>query len=149
MENPARYWRDIMIREIYLSLKIMHEDMDAFLLAHSISNYQESISWMEQGRTKNHIESNLTKSYSYSIFISAIAMFTFGHLEVVEDILKYLPSDELPVRIYKSTLRALMPLPEELKSSRNWKGIIAWILQNRDDLIWSEETGRYVKRASG
>ena len=36
-------------------------------------------------------------------------------------------------------------MPYELKTSRIWTTIFAWILQNRDRLIWSEELGCYLK----
>ena len=109
---------------------------------------QEMQSWREQAgkRKLSKHEQEQQLICSRGIYLASVALLSFGRMEVVEDILPNAPPGEYPIRHYLSILRDLFPLPADLKTPPQyaWADIVAWVLQNRELLGWSEEEGRFV-----
>ena len=77
------------------------------------------------------------------VFLLASGLFAYGHIEVAEDLLDYLPSSG-GIRHLALALQALLPLPQDIDPRIDPEPIRQWLQHNRDNLRWSESRGTYV-----
>ena len=83
------------------------------------------------------------KKSKVAIFMASIGMFCFGHLDVIDDIIKYFNLVPRPVKVMVWVLRELLPLPQEIGIDTP-DLLKQWLFDNRDRLEWSEEKGKYL-----
>lgn len=90
-------------------------------------------------------------SYGVPVFVSGLLLLTYGELNVLDEVLEYIPPlDRHPV-MFLSKLYLLMPIP--------WRGdqfpyraedleyITNWVKQYKDRLVWDEHETCYVLSA--
>jgi hypothetical protein len=79
-------------------------------------------------------------------FVAAAALFTFGRLDVAEDILDNIPEGRGSVRRLAWALQALMSVPEGMDALKNPDAMREWLRENAGNLRWDEDAGRYLPK---
>jgi hypothetical protein len=70
-------------------------------------------------------------------------LFCFGHIEAIDDIIKYFKFVPRPIKIMAWVLRELLPLPQDIGIDTP-DLLKQWISDNKNRLEWSEEKGKYL-----
>jgi hypothetical protein len=79
-----------------------------------------------------------------AVYRLAVALLTYGRLEMVEDIVKLLPGDRDPSRMLARSLHALLPLGADLDVyTTRAAAVLDWLAQNTRRLRWNETAGRF------
>ncbi|MFC0105154.1 hypothetical protein [Kibdelosporangium aridum] len=74
-------------------------------------------------------------------FVLAVGLLTFGHIEVVADIVAGMPPDRHPARILARAVDALIPTGGDVLSDP--RGVAAWVAEHAAELVWNEQTGLF------
>jgi hypothetical protein len=74
-------------------------------------------------------------------FVMAVALLTFGHVDVVDEILANLPPVGHPARILARSVDALLPTNGD--TLRDPDAVRAWFVEHRDRLSWNEQRGQF------
>ena len=72
------------------------------------------------------------------MYILGAGLLTYGHMEVVEDILDNIPDTKGQVRRCVLTVTTLLPVPTVLDPFRDTAAVKQWFLENRDGLYWDQ-----------
>lgn len=111
-----------------------------------------------EARTEDWIEKQLSElgggaEDRFARYIFASGLLAYGRLEMVDEILEAIPAVTLwgsdkAVFLGSNAIRALLPIPEELRGEASWYshvdviGVRKWLHQHRDELRW--DAGRFV-----
>jgi hypothetical protein len=74
-------------------------------------------------------------------FVVAVALLTYGHLEVVDEILALIPTGNHPARVLARSVDELLPTGGD--ALRDTDAVRAWLENHRTELAWNETTGRF------
>jgi hypothetical protein len=77
-----------------------------------------------------------------SIFVLAIALLTYGRLDMADLIIANAPPPRSHLAGLLSALRDLLPLPANI-DVRDGAAVRCWLQSQRDDLVWNEHAGRF------
>lgn len=145
-DNPARFYRDAT-RQVclrYQSLVGSGSQNDAHFLSYLEQRYQEE---------KDHLarlkQEGLPKPQEpiarLGLLILAVGLFTYGRLEVVEDILDSIPPSELRVGRLAWCLNGMLPLPASIGDVlQDSDSVKVWVSSHRDSLHWDDQKGVFV-----
>jgi hypothetical protein len=86
------------------------------------------------------------KGSGIEVFLFASGLLTFGHIEVVEDILDNIPEGKGHVRRLAYTVTTLLPAPKELDVFENTEAIKNWFHENQDKLHWNSQQERFLAK---
>jgi hypothetical protein len=82
---------------------------------------------------------------SRRIFLLAVALLTYGRLEVVADILENMPGERNPARHLARVVDDLLPLPQGMDAVARTGEVLAWVRAHGDELRWNEDAGRFER----
>lgn len=82
------------------------------------------------------------------VFVFAVGLFTFGRLDVVEDIIKRMPSSG-QVRGLEYVINVLLPLPDNLDPIMQPDTFHRWLTRNAERLIWNKNKGLFEWKNTG
>ncbi|MGB3760951.1 MAG: hypothetical protein WBA07_32030 [Rivularia sp. (in: cyanobacteria)] len=89
---------------------------------------------------------HLRTSYSYNLFlfIMAVGLFTFGRLDVYQDILDNIPHRLVRWKGLSYVITRLLPTPAHLDPLQNPAEIAEWIKAKEPKLKWDESLEKYI-----
>ena len=96
--------------------------------------------------TKGHAEAKR----GLDVYIMALALLTYGRLDVVDDVLENMPPDRHPAnRGLAGAVNQLIPaIPSTLRAGTSPQEVLAWIRANESHLRWDEDAGHFVLTSS-
>jgi hypothetical protein len=125
MPTPARYWHETMMPFGFLEHVPEGGDPDELLLRWMERGYEEAkvelARRLEEGATEKEL-----LSPRLGIYVSAIALLTYGRLDMVEAILTNNPGRP-PLAPLVNSVAAIVPIPRNLSVYRDQAEIIDWI----------------------
>jgi len=144
-ENIARFYREAT-RHVCLRYRSMVEtsvDDDSRFLEYLEQRYQE-----EKEHLACLLQDGMPKEQEplarLGLLILAVGLFTYGHLDVVEDILDSVPPQYLRVGRLAWSLNGMLPLPASIGDAQLVpERVREWFRQYRDSLVWSEDQGLF------
>jgi len=83
------------------------------------------------------------------LYVLAVALLTWGRLDVVEDILTHVPGGRHPARILARSVNFLVPLDAGFDAVDRPLETLEWIRRHRDLLRWDPDRGMFVKEPAG
>jgi hypothetical protein len=119
IDTPARYWRAV-VRSGLFRFVGDDEALHAFL--------REQYAGLPPGDP------------DIGRFVLGVGLLSFGHLDVVDDVLDGIPAADHPSRMLARSVDGLIPgaggnVLVDAQAVRDW------IAQHRDRLVWNEESG--------
>ena len=144
-ENIARFYREAT-RHVCLRYRSMVEtsvDDDSRFLEYLEQRYQE-----EKEHLACLLQDGMPKEQEplarLGLLILAVGLFSYGHLDVVEDILDSVPPQYLRVGRLAWSLNGMLPLPASIGDAQLVpERVREWFRQYRDSLVWSEDQGLF------
>src|SRR5262245_41275494 len=67
---------------------------------------------------------------SSEVFVLAAGLLTYGHIEVVDDILNNIPAGKGHVRRLAWTVSTLLPVPDEMDPLKDFEAVKRWFKEN-------------------
>jgi hypothetical protein len=137
--NPARYWRDTLASS-YLrkSTPPPGTDPDDHFCALVDTTFTDARRGLESTNPKTQAAA------SVAVYVSGLALLTYGRLDVLPYVLKHVPPEPSPLRALVSSVASLVPLPPWLSPRTDPSAVAVWLEAHWEDLRWSEEEGRFV-----
>lgn len=89
-------------------------------------------------------EAKILHGHQIALLILAVGLLTYGRLDVVDDILNGIPVAPRNIRMLAGSLKALLPMPENLSPFGNPEEVKHWVMSNESKLRWSEESGKFL-----
>ncbi|ALF55688.1 hypothetical protein ACX27_27100 [Nostoc piscinale CENA21] len=86
----------------------------------------------------------LLKAEKNGLFLISVELFTFGRLDVAEDILDNIPGKRVTASHLAGILNRLLPLPPGFSPFENPNAIKQWLEEKRSMLKWDESLERYI-----
>jgi hypothetical protein len=117
-------------------------------LVTDVDLYEELQYWYQD--SKNDLKVNREASESHikatrnGLFVLSIGLFSFGRLDVAEDILDNIPGGRGSVNHLVGVLNRLLPLPPGFNCRKNPIEFKEWLKANRSQLRWDESLERYI-----
>lgn len=78
------------------------------------------------------------------LFLISVGLFTYGRLDVAEDILTGIPGGKGQIRRLTWVMSVLLPLPEKLDALTQPDLVSEWLKMNRSKLRWNENSQTYI-----
>jgi len=136
-ERPNVYWRDV-VRQGFSRFHATTADPDAdFLL------YIEDLYRAEKEREAAR-GTDTVAAPNLALYTLAVALLTYGRLDVIGDLLRNLPPERHPARSLASSISHLLPIDIHRQALSNPTAILQWIDDHRSRLLWSAQAGRFV-----
>jgi hypothetical protein len=137
--NPARYWRDTLA-SFYLRTNTPPPgtDPDDHFCALVDTTFTDARRGLESSTPKT------LAAASVAVYVSGLALLTYGRLDVLPFVLTHVPPESSPLRALVSSVASLLPLPQWLSPRTDPSAVMAWLEAHWEDLRWSEEDGRFV-----
>jgi hypothetical protein len=137
--TPSAYWRGVIRGGMWRA-----PADDAALRAYCDEVYadekQTLAATLARGGSPRDIE-----AARVGVFVVALALLTYGRLDVVADVLDNLPPHPHPARRgLAGAIRALLPIPAHLAVLDAPREALAWIRANEARLRWDDDAGRFV-----
>jgi hypothetical protein len=137
--NPARFWRDTLAA-YYLRTNTpppgTHPDDHFCALVDT--------TFTDARRGLQSRNPKIRAAASVAIYVSGLALLTYGRLDVLPDVLAHVPPETSPLRALVSSVSSLLPLPQWLSPRTDPSAVAAWVEAHAEDLCWSEEDGRFI-----
>ena len=92
---------------------------------------------------ENASESEI-RNQKVGLFILSVGLFTYGRLDVAEDILTGIPGGRGSIRRLTWVMNVLLPLPEKLDALKQPDLVSEWLKINSDKLRWDESSETYI-----
>ena len=121
-------------------------DADEHFRQYLENYYGEEKQRLEYLVTRGSPEAEVTAARN-GLFVLASGLLAFGRLDVVEDVLRNIPSTG-GVRRLALGVKAMLPLPEDLDPIRDTELVRAWVQANRTKFKWNEQIGKYLDQGS-
>jgi hypothetical protein len=137
MQTPASYWREIVLSGMRrLDPDDIHGQLEA--------EYNRARSLLERLLADPNSPPAEVEAARLEVFFLGVALLTFGHLDVVENVLSNIPAYQTPPRMLANSLAALIPFPGEANPMTNRAAAVDWFRRHQARLRWDEESGRFV-----
>jgi hypothetical protein len=107
-------------------------------------NFLDNLYVNEKSREET-IAEDARKEANLAVFVSAVGLFAYGRLDVVEDILNNIPSPR-NLRRLAWVLNALLPMPRSLDPLTDIEAVRSWVTANRDELLWDRNEEKFAFR---
>lgn len=124
-----------------LPLKFSGTDNDLYKIYDF--EYEKEKSRLLQLITKKEPE-HLGASYNLCLFIMAVGLFSFGRLDVYQDILDNIPHRLVRWKGLSYVITTLVPIPAYLDPLENAANIAEWIKAKESKLKWDESLEKYI-----
>jgi hypothetical protein len=137
--NPARYWRDTLAaHSLRANPPPAGVDPDEHFFTLMDQTFTDARRVLETGNDKERADA------SVAVYVSGLALLTYGRLDVLPHVLTHVPAEPSPLRALVSSVSALVPLPEWLSPRTDPAACMAWLEARWEALPWSEEDGRFL-----
>ncbi len=93
---------------------------------------------------RRHLESLTSESDSFTRFVVAAGLLSYGQIDLAEDLLDCLPEGRGNVRQLSHALVALLPAPAHLDPLQQPEAFRSWLRENRDRLHWDATLGKFL-----
>jgi hypothetical protein len=120
-----------------------HSEADINLREFLESEYEKEKSKLLQLITEGASET-VIKSESFFLFLISVGLFTFGRLDVYQDILDNIPHTLIRFKGLSYVITTLLPTPDNLDPLKNTAEIVEWIKTKRSKLKWDESVEKYI-----
>ncbi len=145
-KTPSIKWRDRILEGVYFPKRFFPE------LPEGPERYTRLLrdceSWYRKAQSISPTATQSISPDSESIraigFVAAIALLTYGRIDVLDDALDLLPTKAGGVQVLAEALKTLLPLPRELDARINRDAVRDWICHHKQQLVWVEEDGVYI-----
>jgi hypothetical protein len=145
INSQAKRYREIVRAEFKLSRMQIPLNLDSDT---ALFSFLENL----YNATKERLSSLINESASdliiqaekAALFVFSVGIFTFGRLNVVEDILAGIPGGKGSIRNLALVLNVLLPIPKGLDALRNPEEIKEWVKVKYSRLKWDETLERYI-----
>lgn len=107
------------------------------------SEYEKQKSRVLQAITEGKSE-DIIASYNLFLFIMAVGLFSFGRLDVYQDILDNIPHTLVRWKGFSYVITRLLPTPPDLDPLENPDEIAEWIKAKYSKLKWDESLEKYI-----
>jgi len=137
--NPARYWRDALAA-YYLRANPPPPgtDPDDHFCALVDTTFTDARRGLNSTNAKERANAEV------AIYVSGLALLTYGRIDVLPHVLEHVPPESSPLRALVSSVAALVPLPQWLSPRTDPTAVMAWLEAHAEDLCWSDDQGRFV-----
>jgi hypothetical protein len=117
---------------------------DQEFLAYCIRIHAEEKRTLEDTLARGASERDISGA-RLGVYVIALALLTYGRLDVIGDVLENMPRYPHPSnRGVSPTVDRLIPLPADLQAGTSPREVLAWIRANESQLRWDEDAGRFV-----
>lgn len=143
----ARYWRDCIKNHLPNELMSEGQVSDNQLRQWANSAYPAIKAKWEH---RVEIMGIAILPSAMDLYMTAIILFAFGQLNVVEDIASTWVHVNLYYRDMHRILLSLLPLPEDVIAKYHatpqiaFQIVLEWVKQNDGKIAWNEEIGQYI-----
>jgi hypothetical protein len=136
--RPDLEWRDV-VRRHFIYFSPTTSDPEADFLAYMERTYSE-----EKERVERLAPDAPERSWpNLGLLAMAVALLTYGRLDVIGDLLGNVPPEKHPARVLARSVDALIPLGPGIDARADPAAALAWIEQHRSRLSWSAHEGRF------
>lgn len=141
--SPARHFRKSIRSEFRRYQEPPNSDTDTAFREYLESEYESAKSRLSNLLSKGASEL-VVKGERNGLFVISVGLFTFGRLDVAEDILDNIPGGRVPANHLAGVLNRLLPLPADFSPRENPAAIREWLKVKRSRLKWDESLERYI-----
>ncbi|BAY22448.1 hypothetical protein NIES2100_22110 [Calothrix sp. NIES-2100] len=141
--STARHFRKSIFSEFRRYQTSPDAEPDTAFCQYLESEYEKAKSRLSNLINQGASASDL-KAEKNGLFIISIGLFTFGRLDVAEDIVDNIPGGRGRVNHLAGVVNRLLPLPPGLSPFGNPDAIKEWLKQNRCRLSWDENLETYI-----
>lgn len=141
--SPAKHFRESIRSEVQKYLVNTNYDSDTDLRNYLESEY-EKVKIRLSKLLNEVVSESYLKSEKNGLFIISVGLFTFGRLDVADDILDNIPGRRLPASYLAGILNRLLPLSPGVSPLENPDAIKEWLEEKRSFLRWDESLERYI-----
>jgi hypothetical protein len=137
-QPPNLYWRNV-VRSGFTRFRATSQDLEGDFLRHV-----EQLYFQEKQKDRElPADAPERKSVPLGLYVLAVALLTYGRLDVIKDLLGNLPPGRHPARSLARSVSTLIPLRAGLDPLKDPDATLDWINEHRSRLRWHEEEGRF------
>lgn len=89
-------------------------------------------------RLTEAVSDNVKEGSRNGIYMWSVGLLTYGHLDVIPDILDNIPPRSAKVSRLANVVKVVLPI-FELDKPADADEIAAWVEQNKDQLVWDKD----------
>lgn len=143
-QSPARFYR----KQVRFGLSISHSTLPPTSpTEEKLELYLDVLYAKQCERLAQHAKHPpnpaLVEADSFGMFVIASGLLAFGRLAVVPDIINNMPKTG-NVRRLALVIPALLPLPDTLDPLTQAQGVLDWLKDHHDQLIWDATLERFI-----
>lgn len=145
---PGDFYRDI-VRELCINFSSNENDIesdDEFYTYLDSSYRADKQALQEAGYVVGSPKS--VSGVTNGMFVFAVGLFTYGRLDVVEDIVKRIPKTG-NVRRLEFVINVLLPIPDNLEPMDDPGEFHRWLQENQQKLVWNKNKGLFEWKDTG
>lgn len=113
-------------------------DADAYFHAWAVQAYET----VKAECTERRGTPEQVRAAQVAMYLIAVLLLSYGHIEVVGDVLNHDFTRTLPFVTLEGCVWSLVPVPSEFYRKNALS--FAWIQTNKARLHWSEEAGKFL-----
>ena len=143
--QPGKHWRNSLMGSALKFKRISADNPDESFLRLVEHEYEQATLALSRHIAEG-INPEKIEGYRYGIYFSAIALLTYGRIDVIPDILKNLPPRDTNMYVLHGSIAAIIPLPPRLSNDLDTKQdeVIAWVQSHKDKLMWDDDATCFV-----
>jgi hypothetical protein len=142
LTTPAKHWRSMMMQIAYMGDRPNNMSEDDYFLEKSEQEHNASHQELERILAEGGDPTG--RGVRNGIYLSAIALLTYGRIDVVGDILNNLPPQFTNMYQLHRVVDALIPVPSSLRTIQDKDAVMTWVRDNIDNLKWNDEKGKFI-----
>jgi hypothetical protein len=144
--QPGDFYRDI-VRELCINSNTQNSNLDSDTeFYHYLERcYNADKKALDDAGIKKGSPKSVS-GITNGLFVFAVGLFTFGRLDVAEDIVHRAPKTGA-LRRLELVLDVLLPLPNNLEPMYDPAGFQRWLAKHRNNLRWNSKSGLYEQEA--
>ncbi|WP_254563967.1 hypothetical protein [Oscillatoria sp. HE19RPO] len=148
--SQARRYREMIRADLKLLLRQIPADAygsDADLRSLLENLYNENKNQLTQLLKEKAPESVITTQKA-GLFVLSCGLFTFGRLDVAEDILTGIPGGKGSIRRLAWVINVLLPIPKHFDALAHPEAVREWLKVNYSRLKWDDYSEQYIWNTS-
>lgn len=138
--SPAQRYRKYVREFFMLYVPPPHEPYDAHFHLYLQQMWRQM---SQQLVTNGH--PNAAASTRVGRYVIAVGLVTYGQLEFIPFMLRNIPIVGKMSRLAWVAFE-LLPLPEEVRSARDWEIVAKWVEEHVDQLEWDTEGEKFRRK---
>ncbi|MEM7715885.1 MAG: hypothetical protein AAF349_20310 [Cyanobacteria bacterium P01_A01_bin.68] len=141
--SQAKRYREMVRTTLWRYTSPPNSNPDTALRIHLESLYEEGKNKISCLVNENASDSIIRRE-KVGLFVISVGLFTFGQLDVAEDILSGIPGGKGSIRRFTWVLKVLLPLPKELDVLEQPDVVNEWLKLKRSKLRWDGSSEKYI-----